>query len=95
MFQHVFQDLKAVEDAVAFFFSNAPSKLGSDECFTYAHNHLYHIVNCLEQVAADSKVGSIGWKSYMRVLIHEEQLLTVSYDASTLFINLYQLRCPL
>ncbi len=81
MFEHVFQDLKAVEDAVAF--------------FTYAHNHLYHIVNCLEQVAADSKVGSIGLKSYRRVLIHEEQLLTVRYDASTLFINRYQLRCPL
>jgi len=29
MFEHVFQDLKAVEDAVAFFFSNAPSELGS------------------------------------------------------------------
>jgi len=81
MFEHVFQDLKAVEDAVAFFFSNAPSELGSDECFTYAHNHLYHIVNCLEQVASGSKVGSIGLKSYTRVLIHEEQLLTVSYDA--------------
>ena len=45
MFEHVFQDLKAVEDAVAFFFSNASSELGSDECFTYAHNHLYHSVN--------------------------------------------------
>jgi hypothetical protein len=63
MLKHVFQDLKAVEEAVAFFFSNAPS---DDECFTYAHNHLYHIVNCLQQVTTDSKVGSIGLKSYMR-----------------------------
>ena len=34
MFEHVFLDLKAVEDAVAFFIFNAPSELGSDECFT-------------------------------------------------------------
>jgi hypothetical protein len=67
MLENVFQDLKAVEDAVAFVFSNAPSELGSDECFTYVHNHLYHIVNCLEQVAADSKVRSIGLKSYDRL----------------------------
>jgi len=45
MFEHVFHD------AVAFFFS--------DECFTDAHSHSYHIVTCLEQVATDSKVGSI------------------------------------
>ena len=74
MFEYVFQDLTAVEDVVAFFFSNALSKLGSDECCTYAHNHLYHIVNYFEQVAADSKVRSIGLKSYRRVLFHDSQL---------------------
>ena len=46
-----------------------------------------HTITCtivstfLEQVASGSKVGSIGLKSYTRVLIHEEQLLTVSVDS--------------
>ena len=51
---------------------------------TYAHNHLYHTVNCMEQVITDFIIGGIGLKSYRRVLIHEEQLLTVSYDAYSL-----------
>ena len=73
MFEHVFQDLKAVEDAVASFFSNA-------------HNHLYHIVNCLEQ-ASDSNVGSIGLKSYRRVLIHK----SLSTPLSTLSVCAYRI----
>lgn len=58
MFEYIFQNPKTVEDAVAFFFLNAPSKLRFDECLTYAHNHLYRTVNRFEQEAADSKVGS-------------------------------------
>jgi len=47
------------------------------ECFTDAHNHSYHIVSCLEQVAADSKVGSIITRTLMartypsRILVQE------------------------
>ena len=40
MFQYIFQDLKAVEDAIAFLLPNAPLELGSDECLTYAHYYL-------------------------------------------------------
>ena len=84
MFEHVFQDLKTVKDGVAFFFPGVPSELCSDECLTYAHYHLNQTVNCLEQVATDFIIGGIGLKSYQRVLSHEEQLLTVSYDAYSL-----------
>ena len=72
MFEHVFQDLEWVKDAVAFFFPNTQLELCSHEYFTYAHNHLYRSVNRLIQVAADSIVGSISMKSDWLNLIYED-----------------------
>ena len=80
MFEHVFQDLKAVKDGIALFFSGVPSELCSDECLTYAHNHLYQTVNCLEQVATDSVIGGISLKSDRHVLIAADSQLWCVYS---------------
>jgi hypothetical protein len=48
------------------------------KCFTDAHNHSYHIVSCLEQVAANSKVGTSALmaRTYpSRILVQEASVL--------------------